>query len=125
MLVSKIKPCLSQYKLLQGEPANGSIKQLSFLFGGHSLLGFHERIHVVGGLAREISSRGRSQLQQSFKRVPKRCFRAPFWWIVWGGAWGALPRKDSSRVRWFLVVGSLAREVSNRREGRRERENRV
>ena len=28
MLVSKIKPCMSQYKLLNGETANGSLKQL-------------------------------------------------------------------------------------------------
>jgi hypothetical protein len=28
MLVSKIKPCMSQYKLLHGETANGSLKQL-------------------------------------------------------------------------------------------------
>jgi hypothetical protein len=27
MLVSKIKPCMSQYKLLYGETANGSLKQ--------------------------------------------------------------------------------------------------
>ena len=30
MLVSKIKPCMSQYKLLHGETANGSLQQLSF-----------------------------------------------------------------------------------------------
>ena len=29
MLVSKIKPCMSKYKLLYGETANGSLKQLS------------------------------------------------------------------------------------------------
>jgi hypothetical protein len=28
MLVSKIKPCMSEYKLLNGETANGSLKQL-------------------------------------------------------------------------------------------------
>ena len=28
MLVSKIKPCMSKYKLLNGETANGSLKQL-------------------------------------------------------------------------------------------------
>ena len=28
MLVSKIKPCMSQYKFLYGETANGSLKQL-------------------------------------------------------------------------------------------------
>ena len=28
MLVSKIKPCMSQCKLLNGETANGSLKQL-------------------------------------------------------------------------------------------------
>ena len=28
MLVSKIKPCMSQYKSLYGETANGSLKQL-------------------------------------------------------------------------------------------------
>ena len=28
MLVSKIKPCMSQYELLHGETANGSLKQL-------------------------------------------------------------------------------------------------
>ena len=28
MLVSKIKPCMSQYKLLHGETAKGSLKQL-------------------------------------------------------------------------------------------------
>ena len=28
MLVSKIKPCMRVYKLLHGEPANGSITQL-------------------------------------------------------------------------------------------------
>ena len=28
MLVSKIKPCMSQYKLLYGETANGSLKQI-------------------------------------------------------------------------------------------------
>ena len=28
MLVSKIKPCMSQHKLLFGESANGSLKQL-------------------------------------------------------------------------------------------------
>ena len=28
MLVSKIKPCMSQYKLLYSETANGSLKQL-------------------------------------------------------------------------------------------------
>ena len=28
MLVSKIKPCMSQYKLSYGETANGSLKQL-------------------------------------------------------------------------------------------------
>ena len=28
MLVSKIKPCMCVYKLLHGEPANGSITQL-------------------------------------------------------------------------------------------------
>lgn len=32
MLVSKIKPCMSQYKLLYGETANGSLKQLSFIW---------------------------------------------------------------------------------------------
>ncbi len=31
MLVSKIKPCMSQYKLLYGETANGSLKQLQFI----------------------------------------------------------------------------------------------
>ena len=28
MLVLKIKPCMSKYKLLYGETANGSLKQL-------------------------------------------------------------------------------------------------
>ena len=28
MLVSKIKPCMSQYKFIQGETAKGSLKQL-------------------------------------------------------------------------------------------------
>jgi hypothetical protein len=28
MLVSKIKPCMCKYKLLYGETANGSLKQL-------------------------------------------------------------------------------------------------
>jgi hypothetical protein len=28
MLVSKIKPCMSKYKLLYGETANGSLNQL-------------------------------------------------------------------------------------------------
>ena len=28
MLVSKIKPCMSEYKLSNGETANGSLKQL-------------------------------------------------------------------------------------------------
>ena len=28
MLVSKVKPCMSQYELLIGETANGSLKQL-------------------------------------------------------------------------------------------------
>jgi len=32
MLVSKIKPCMSQYKLLYGETANGSLKQLQFIW---------------------------------------------------------------------------------------------
>ena len=32
MLVSKIKPCMSQYKLLHCETANGSLKQLSFIW---------------------------------------------------------------------------------------------
>ena len=32
MLVSKIKPCMSQYKLLYRETANGSLKQLSFIW---------------------------------------------------------------------------------------------
>ena len=32
MLVSKIKPCMSQYKLLNGKTANGSLKQLSFIW---------------------------------------------------------------------------------------------
>ena len=31
MLVSKIKPCMSQYKFLYGETANGSLKQLQFI----------------------------------------------------------------------------------------------
>ncbi len=31
MLVSKIKPCMSKYKLLHGETANGSLNQLWFL----------------------------------------------------------------------------------------------
>ena len=31
MLVSKIKPCMSQYKLPYGETANGSLKQLSLI----------------------------------------------------------------------------------------------
>ena len=31
MLVSKIKPCMSKYKPLDGETANGSINQLWFL----------------------------------------------------------------------------------------------
>ena len=31
MLVSKIKPCMSQYIPLQGETANGSLDQLWFL----------------------------------------------------------------------------------------------
>ena len=30
MLVSKIKPCMSKYKLLYGETADGSLKQLGF-----------------------------------------------------------------------------------------------
>ena len=28
MLVSKVKPCMSKYKFLYGETANGSLKQL-------------------------------------------------------------------------------------------------
>ena len=36
MLVSKIKPCMSQYKLLHGETANGSLKQLSFIWWSFS-----------------------------------------------------------------------------------------
>ena len=32
MLVSKIKPRMSQYKLRHGEAANGSLKQLSFIW---------------------------------------------------------------------------------------------
>ena len=32
MLVSKIKPCMSKYKPLYGETANGSLKQLSFIW---------------------------------------------------------------------------------------------
>ena len=31
MLVSKIKPCMSKYKLLHSETANGSLNQLWFL----------------------------------------------------------------------------------------------
>ena len=31
MLVSKIKPCMSKYKLLHSETANGSLDQLWFL----------------------------------------------------------------------------------------------
>ena len=31
MLVSKIKPCMSEYKLRYGETANGSINQLLFI----------------------------------------------------------------------------------------------
>ena len=31
MLVSKIKPCMSKYKQLYREPANGSLYQLSFI----------------------------------------------------------------------------------------------
>ena len=31
MLVSKIKPCMSQYKLLYGETANGSLNQFWFI----------------------------------------------------------------------------------------------
>ena len=30
MLVSKIKPCMSKYKILYGETADGSLKQLLF-----------------------------------------------------------------------------------------------
>ena len=30
-LVSKIKPCMSKYKQLYGETANGSLNQLSFI----------------------------------------------------------------------------------------------
>ena len=32
MLVSKIKPCMSQYELLHSETANGSLNQLSFIW---------------------------------------------------------------------------------------------
>ena len=32
MLVSKIKPCMCQYRLLYGETANGSLKQLLFIW---------------------------------------------------------------------------------------------
>ena len=32
MLVSKIKPCMSQHKLSYGKTANGSLKQLPFLW---------------------------------------------------------------------------------------------
>ena len=31
MLVSKIKPCMSRYKLLYGKTVNGSLKQLQFI----------------------------------------------------------------------------------------------
>ncbi|PKX99762.1 hypothetical protein P168DRAFT_245514 [Aspergillus campestris IBT 28561] len=31
MLVSKIKPCMSKFKRLNGETANGSLNQLSFI----------------------------------------------------------------------------------------------
>jgi hypothetical protein len=31
MLVSKIKPCMSKYKQLYGETANGSLYKLSFI----------------------------------------------------------------------------------------------
>jgi len=31
MLVSKIKPCMSKYKQLQSETANGSLYKLSFI----------------------------------------------------------------------------------------------
>ena len=36
MLVSKIKPCMSQCKLLYGATANGSLNRYN-LFDGHSL----------------------------------------------------------------------------------------
>ena len=39
MLVSKIKPCMSKYKLLQSETANGSLDQLIFLRSYDLLLG--------------------------------------------------------------------------------------
>jgi len=32
MLVSKIKPCMPQHKLQYGETANGSLKQLQFIW---------------------------------------------------------------------------------------------
>ena len=38
MLVSKIKPCMSKYKLLHSETANGSLNQLWFL-RSYKLLG--------------------------------------------------------------------------------------
>lgn len=40
MLVSKIKPCMSKYKLLEhSETANGSLNQSGFLRSYFSLLG--------------------------------------------------------------------------------------
>ena len=38
MLVSKIKPCMSKYKLLHSETANGSLDQLIFI-RSYTLLG--------------------------------------------------------------------------------------
>ena len=32
MLVSKIKPCMSQYEFLHGETANGSLKEFQFIW---------------------------------------------------------------------------------------------
>ena len=50
MLVSKIKPCMSQYKLLYGETANGSLKGGCF------------------SLVAEIAMRGRYEWSVSFGR---------------------------------------------------------
>ena len=74
MLVSKIKPCMSKYKLLYGETADGSLKQLWFTWWFPCYM--DNRSNSRANTCRKARSFGSGLLDQS--QTPYGC---P-WWII-------------------------------------------
>ena len=105
MLVSKIKPCMSQYIPLQGETANGSLDQLWFLRSYNPTwitVVILELIHAT-----KLRPQGKSAFIRS---KPIGLYRPSFWWLWITLSWshGLEPATYLSNVcpinfRWYVI----------------------